>query len=82
MDAKLRIIKAVGGGALLLVLLLLGLGSRGGGGGGKGKPEKASKASKGEPKNEAQADEWLSGTMAGSENQAPKKAKGSRPKSK
>ena len=82
MDAKLRIIKAVGGGALLLVLLLLGLGSRGGGGGGKGKPEKASKAAKGNAKNPVLADEWLGGTLAGTENQSPKKTKGSKPKSK
>jgi len=80
MDAKLLLIQVVGGGALLLVLLMLGLRSMGGKG---SKPEKASKGeSKGASPSAVAGDQWLAGTLAGTENQSPKKrTKGSQKRS-
>jgi len=73
MDAKLRIIKTVGGSALLLVLLVLGMRL----GGGKAKPsvEKPSSKAAGKAAARMGEDEWLSATLAGTENQSPKKKK-------
>jgi len=70
-EARLQMVKAAGGGALLLLLLLLIMRTFG-----KGKPsaDKASKA----PKAAASAagdNDWLSGTLASTENQSPKKKK-------
>jgi len=77
MEARLRMLKAAGACALLVVLLLLGprvLGLRSAGGKGKG-AEKPSKADSKKAANPVGNDEWLSSTLAGSENQSPKKSK-------
>jgi len=69
LDARLRLIKIVGGGALLLLVLLLMLG-KGGSGAAEKPPTKAAAAKGGSPAKSG--DEWLTGTLAGTENQAPK----------
>lgn len=76
MEFQLLVIQSIGGCALVLLLVLL-LVTKLGGGGKKTKPEKAAKAEgKGASPSPVADDEWLSGTLAGTENQSPKKRGG------
>jgi len=71
MEAKLMMVKAVAGGLLLILLLLLVMKTMGGGKASAEKPAKGGSAKAAASGN----DEWLSATLAGTENQSPKKKK-------